>query len=133
MVCGDFTSASVHCIFYFCFASICFHFYFLKQVLHTKNRLHASHFFTHIPVEIKAVATVRYPWNWTEMTPTLTGLPLHILILANFQQLMIEMESTKTAILSGVEAELDSRRMAHRAILTEKRFLQGCSPCTPSC
>jgi hypothetical protein len=48
MVHGKSVSASVHCIFYFCFAPLCFHFDFLKQVLHTKNKLQASHFFTHI-------------------------------------------------------------------------------------
>jgi hypothetical protein len=52
MVCGKSVPASVHRIFYFCFASLCFHFDFLKQVLHKKNKLQASHFFTHIPIEI---------------------------------------------------------------------------------
>jgi hypothetical protein len=101
----------------------------LKEVLHEKNKLRASHFFTHIPVEMKAAATVKYPWNQTETTPTFTGLPPHITILANFQTLMVEMESTKDAILSGLIAELDRRRTggasasAPRAILIRRRFL----------
>ena len=39
MVCGKSVSTSVHHIFYFCFASLCFHFDFLLQALHPKNKL----------------------------------------------------------------------------------------------
>jgi hypothetical protein len=95
----------------------------LKQVLHEKNKLQTSHFFTHILIEIEAAATVKYPWNWTEATPTHTGLPLHITILANFEQLMIEMESTKNAILSGVEAELDRRRIGSQSHFNKEEIL----------
>jgi hypothetical protein len=108
----------VHHIIYFCFALLCFHFDFLKQVLHKKNKLQVSYFFTHIPIEIKSAATVKYPWNWTEATPTHTGLSPHITILANFEQLMIEMESTKNPILSGVEAKLDRRSIGSQSHLT---------------
>jgi hypothetical protein len=123
MVQGDTVPASVHHIFYFCFASICFHFDFLKQVLHEKNKLRASHFFTHIPVEVKAAATVRYPWDRTEMTPTLTGIPPHITILANFRTLMVEMESTKDAIISGLIAELDRRRIGSQSHFDKEEIL----------
>jgi hypothetical protein len=105
------------------FALSCFHFDFLKQVLHKKNKLQASHFYTHIPIEIKAAAMVKYPWNWMEATPTHTGLPLHITILANFEQLMIKMESTNTAILSGVEAELDRRRIGSQSHFDKEEIL----------
>jgi hypothetical protein len=109
--------------FLLCFASLCFHFDFLKQVLHKKNKLQASHFFTHIPIEIKAKATVKYPWNWMEATPTHTDLPPHITILANFEQLMIEMEFTKNAILSGVEADLDRRCIGSQSHLDKEEIL----------
>jgi hypothetical protein len=85
--------------------------------------LQVSHFFTHIPIEIKAAATVKYPWNQTEATSTHTGLPLHITILENFEQLMIEMESTKNAILSGVEAELDRRRIGSQSHFNKEEIL----------
>ena len=123
MVHGESVSASVHRIFYFCFASLCFHFDFLKQVLHAKNKLQASHFFTHIPVEMKAAAKVKYPWNRTESTPTHTGIPPHIAILSNFEQLKLEMESTKNHILSGVEAELDRRRIGSQSHFDKEEIL----------
>ena len=123
MVHGDTVPASVHQIFYFCFASICFHFDFLKEVLHEKNKLCASHFFTHIPVEMKAAATVKYLWNWTETMPTFTGLPPHITILANFQTLMVKMESTKDAILSGLMAELVRMRIGSQSHFDKEDIL----------
>ena len=107
MVGGNYVCASVHCIFYFCFASLSFHFDFLSRVLHPMNKLRASHFFNHIPLWVKNAATVKYPWTKTEATPTLTGLPPHITILSNFEKLRVELEDSKVAILSGVEAELD--------------------------
>jgi hypothetical protein len=78
MVRGESVPASVHCMFYFCFALLCYHFDFLKQVLHKKNKLQASHFFICIPIEIKAAATVKDSWNRMDATPTHTGLSPHI-------------------------------------------------------
>ena len=72
---------------------------------------------------MKAAATVKYPWNQTETTPTFTGLPPHITILANFQTLMVEMESTKDAILSGLIAELDRRRISSQSHFDKEEIL----------
>ncbi len=58
-----------------------------------------------------------------ETMPTGTSLPLHITILANFQQLIIEMESTKTAILSGVEVELDRRWIGSQSHFDKEEIL----------
>ena len=125
MVCGQLISASVHRIFYFCFTSLCYHFDFLKQVIHNRNKLRASHFFTHIPIEIQAAATVTYPWSATDKTPTLTGIPPHVTIQANFERMMAEMESTKNAILAGVEAELDRRRIGSQAHINKEEILEA--------
>ena len=96
MVCGKSVSASVHHIFYFCFASLCFHFDFLSQALHPKNKLLALHFFNHIPTYAKDAATVEYHWNKTEAIPTLISLSPHITIQANFEQLKIEKPALKS-------------------------------------
>ena len=125
MVRGEFVSASVHRIFYFCFASLCFHADFLKRVLHDRNKLRASHFFTHIPINIQAAATVKYPWTLTAATPTLTGLPPHITILANFERMIAEMETTKNSILAGVEAELDRRRIGSQSHFDKQEILDA--------
>ncbi len=123
MVRGQSVSASVSHIFYFCFASICFHSDFLTRVLHKKNKLQASHFFQHILSNIQAAATVKYPWTKTEAIPTLTGLPPHITIMANFEQLKIEMKETKNAILSGVEAALDKRHIGSQSYFDKEEII----------
>ena len=66
------------------------------------NKLQASHFFNNIPNYARDAATVKYPWNKTDATPTLTGLPPHITILANFEQLRLDMAAAREAILNGV-------------------------------
>ncbi len=58
---------------------------------------------------------MKYPWTATEATPTLTGLPPHITILANFERLIVEMQTTKDAILGGVVTELDRRRIGSQS------------------
>jgi len=123
MVGGDYVCASVHRIFYFCFASLSFHFDFLSRVLHPMNKLRASHFFNHIPLWVKNAATVKYPWTRTDATPTLTGLPPHITILANFEKLRVELEDSKVAILGGIEAELDKRRIGSQSHFDKEEIL----------
>ena len=123
MVRGESVSASVHCIFYFCFASLCFHFDFLLQALHPKNKLQALHFFNHIPTYAKDAATVKYPWNKTEATPTLTGLSPHITNWENFEHLKIEMMASKDAILNGVEANLNKRCIGSQSHFNKKEII----------
>jgi hypothetical protein len=57
------------------------------------------------------------------VTQTHSSLPPHIIILGNFEQLMIEIKSTKKAILSGVEAELDRRRIGSQIHLDKEDIL----------
>jgi len=123
MVCGDHVPASVHRIFYFCFASLCFHFDYLASVLHPKNKIQASHFYNNIPSYAKERATVKYPWTKTEATPTFTGLPPHITILANFEQLKLEMKETRDTILNEVEAELNRRRIGSQSHFDKEDIL----------
>ncbi len=88
-----------------------------------KNKLQASQFFQHIPPDIKAAATVKYLWNKTEATPTLTGLPPHITIMANFELLKVEMEETKNTIFSGVDAELDKRHIGSQSYFDKEEII----------
>jgi len=87
------------------------------------NKLQASHFFNNIPNYARDAATVKYPWNKTDATPTLTGLPPHITILANFEQLKLDMAAAREAILNGVEAELDRRRIGSQSHFDKEEIL----------
>jgi hypothetical protein len=125
MVCGDHVPASVHHIFYFCFASLCYyHFDYLVKVLHPKNKLQASHFFNNIPNYASNEATVKYPWSKIAAAPTFNGLPPHITILANFKQLKLEMKATRDTILTGVEVlEHDKRCIGSKSHFNKEEIL----------
>ncbi len=77
---------------YFCFALLCYHFEFLGTILHRRNKLLASIFFTHIPNYAKEAVMVRYPWNKTDSTPSFTGIPPHVGILAQHEGLKLELK-----------------------------------------
>ncbi len=109
--------------FYFCFASLSYHFIYLSKVLHPKSKLQASHFFNNIPNYVRDAATVKYPWSKAAATPTFTGLPPHICILANFEQLKLEMKATRDTILTGVEAELDKRCIGSQSHFDKEEIL----------
>jgi hypothetical protein len=66
---------------------------------------------------------VKYPWNKTKATPTLTSLPPYITIMVNFKQLNIEIEETKNAILSGVEVELDKRQIGSQSNFDKEKII----------
>ncbi len=55
-----------------------------------------------------------------QATPTFTGLPPHITILAN---LKLEMKATRDTILTGVEAELDKRRVGSQSHFDKEEIL----------
>jgi hypothetical protein len=92
--------------------------------VHQKNKLRASHFFNHIPLWAKDAVAVKYPWTKTEAAPTLTGLPPHITILANFEALRVELVASKVAILTGVEAELDKRRIGSQSHFNKEEIIE---------
>ncbi len=83
----------------------------------------ALHFFNNILNYARDAATVKYPWSKTAATPTFTGLPPHITILANFEQLKIEMKATRDTILTGVEAELNKRHIGSQSHFDKKEIL----------
>jgi hypothetical protein len=98
-----------------CFASICYHFDFLQNKLHLTNKLRASSLFTSIPNEIKEAAVVRYPWNKTKKTPTFSGLPPHVVLMAQMKDLKQsfkeEMRNMQNSVLKEMKDEFDTRRL----------------------
>ena len=98
-------------IFQYLFASLCFHAKFLHRQVHKRNKLQASPFFTAIPQFMMDCVTVRYPWDSTDRTPMLTGIPPHISILAQLESVKKELKKNKEEILSGITKELDDCRI----------------------
>ncbi len=98
-----------------CFASICYHIDFLQNKLHLTNKLRASSLFTSIPNDIKEAAVVRYPWNKTHKTPTFSGLPPHVVLMAQMKDLKQafkeEMRNMQNSVLKEMKDEFDTRRL----------------------
>jgi len=110
-------------LLYFCFASLCYHFDFLMQVLPKRNKLQASPFFTSIPNFAKEAATVRFPWNKTGSTPSFTGIPPHVSILVQIEGLKSSLEETSDKIISGVKADLDGRRLGSQSYFDKEEII----------
>jgi len=111
-------------LLYFCFASLCYHFEYLVQVLHKQNKLQASPFFTHIPNFAREAATVQFPWSKTDCTPSFTGLPPHVSILAQIESLKVALEGAKNSIIGGVKADLDGRRLGSQSYFDKEEIIQ---------
>jgi hypothetical protein len=50
-------------------------------------------FFTNIPDDAKLAVAVKYPWDSTKATPTFTGLPPHVVMMADFESLKLKMQA----------------------------------------
>jgi hypothetical protein len=62
-----------------------------------------------MPNYAKDAAVVKYPWTSTETTPTFTGLPPHVVILATCEELKFELAKAKGEIIQDIKDDLDSR------------------------
>ena len=102
-------SASSKYIIWTCFASICYHHDFLTSTLHEESSFRASLFYKDIPEEFLNVARIAYPWEATSDTPKLTGVPPHVLLMAEIEDLKNKFETLKIAIKGDMKDALDER------------------------
>jgi hypothetical protein len=92
-----------------CFASICYHYDFLSDKLHPKSSFHSCSMFKDIPLEIKKVVRVAYPWDRTEDTPRFTGIPPHVTLLAQMEEMKKHIDELEKKVVSHFERALDAR------------------------
>ena len=116
-------SGAVFQLLYHCFASLCYHYDFLVGILPKRNKLQASPFFTNLPNYAREAAAVRFPWNKTAATPTFTGLPPHVCILAQLEGLKEKMEHTGDRIISQVKDDLDGRRLGSQSYFDKEEII----------
>ena len=109
-------------VLYFCFASLCYHFDYLVQVLPQRNKLQVSPFFTHIHNYAREAAMVRMPWNKTANTPVFTGLPPHV-ILTKIEELKEALKMATDAIPDGVKEDLDGRRLGLESYFAKEEIV----------
>ena len=61
--------------------------------------------------EIKSYATIRYPWNKTCNTPILTGVPPHVMIMVEMEELNTVLKDQPREIAADLRDELNKRHI----------------------
>jgi hypothetical protein len=92
-----------------CFASICYHYEFITNKAHPNSAFHSCSIFKDIPVEIKNLVRVAFPWNKTEDTPTFTGIPPHVTLLAQMEEMKRHIDALERKLIEHFEKALDER------------------------
>ena len=121
---GDLVTPDMHRVFYFCFASLCYHRDFVAANLHQRSKLQASPFFNAMPNYAKDAAVVQYPWTCTKACPTFTGLPPHVVILATCEELKLELAKAKEGIIQSIKDDLDSRRIGSQSHYDKEEIIR---------
>ena len=120
---GGNLSGEVYRVLYFCFASLCYHFDYLSEITPMRSKLQASPFFTNIPSYAKEAAVVKFPWTKTASTPSFTGLPPHVCILAQLEGVKAELKRAKEEILAGVKRDLDERHLGSQSYFDKEEII----------
>ena len=108
----DKISAKTFHVLEMCFASICFHHKYLMETMHMRCPLRSAILFRDIPKSIIEVARIAYPWNKSEDTPQMSGVPPHVLALAEMEGLKQEIARLHNNLMTDFKNELDSRGFA---------------------
>ena len=103
-----------------CFACVCYHYKYLSETLHPQCTFRASSIFRDIPKEFFDHVRVTHPWNMTKDSPSLTGVPPHVLCLAQLEGLRIEIETLKKELPRTIERMLDNRGFSSTGLNTTK-------------
>ena len=85
--------------------------------------MQASPFFTNIPNYAREAAVVKFPWTKTASTPSFTGLPPHVCILAQLEELKAEIAKSKDEIIVGIKSDLDERRLGSQSYFDKEEII----------
>jgi hypothetical protein len=91
----------------FLFASICYYYEDLDRTISPTNCLRASPKFIAATDDIRRYTVCHYPWNKTIKTPVFTGVPPHVLMMSEMEQLKMVIARQKYEIIEGMGEELD--------------------------
>ena len=89
------------------FYSICYHYNNLVSNIHYECSFHASPFFKDIPGDILKCVRVAYTWDTTEYTPTLTGIPPHVLMMSEMEIIRRKFDNLQKGIKSDTNKILE--------------------------
>ena len=116
---NDMKSQTVNLVF-MCFAALCYHYEYLLDNLHKESTLRISPLFRDVPEEIRELAVVKHPWNKTSDTPVFTGIPPHVLHLAELESLRGEILALRANLKNDIEGLMNDRGFVSATFNTEQ-------------
>jgi hypothetical protein len=88
---------------------MCHHHDYLTANLSPNCPFRASSFFKDIPQDFRDIAKISYPWNSTKSSPRSTGIPPHVLLMAEMEGLKKAFEEMKSSMMADMRSEMDKR------------------------
>ena len=120
LILNDASQGPLYLLVRYLFASICYHYDNLDARLSSKNRLRTSAMFIEATKEIRSYAVIRYPWNKTSNTPLFTGLPPHIMIMVEMEELKSVLKKQRSEIVGDARDELNRREVGGDAFIANE-------------
>jgi len=106
----DSVSGPVLHLAYMCFATVCYHYEFLRDTLSPNSAFRSCAVFKDIPDYFLELAVVKYSWDIrSQYMPKLTGIPPHIAIMTELKQVKDEIANMKTTLVTNMRDELNKR------------------------
>ena len=105
------TNGPLFLLINYLYAAMCYHYEDLDSRLSSRNRLRTTPLFLDTSSEIRKYAKVKYPWNKTVHTPVFTGIPPHVLIMAELERLQHILRDHRSDIIGRMTEELDRRNV----------------------
>ena len=95
------------------FACLCYHFEWVSENEDHRSTLRSSAMFIGASAnpEIRDCAVIKYPWNKTEQMPSPTGIPPHVLLQAEMEELKLAMTKMRMGIITELGLELDKEEL----------------------
>ena len=106
------------------FASVCFHYKYLNDNLHPQNLFRISTIWKDLQPQVRSHARIAYPWNKTLEAPAFTGIPPHVSLLADIEELKEEVKSLKEQFSKDLNIIMDERGVGGSGFCT-RRILEA--------
>lgn len=90
-------------------ASIAYHYDWFMVESHPLNPFRVSTCAANLLPSIRSLAMIRYPWNKTEHTPHVTGIPPHVSIMTMLEVIISKQETLSGDVSSAIITEMDER------------------------
>ena len=93
----------------FCIASLYFHFEYLRDNLPRENLLWSCCIMMDRNVAVSNMVRIAYPWEHCDVCVRLTGIPPHVMILAQMERVLRSQETMPQQIMKTIIEQLDER------------------------